>query len=108
MSLVSSKINLILTWSAPCFIIDDPVNNQVPKFSLTDTKRYVPVVTFSTQDNVKLLQQLKSSFKRTINWNKYQSKIKKQEQNIYLDFLADPGFQGANIILFYYLRIVMV
>ena len=43
-------------------------------FSITDAKLYVPVVNLSTQDNAKLLEQLKSSFKRTINWNKYQSK----------------------------------
>ena len=40
-------------------------------FAITDTKSYVPAVTLSTQDNVKLLQQLESGFKRTINWNKY-------------------------------------
>ena len=44
-------------------------------FAITDTKLYVPVVTLSSQDNVKLLDQLKSGFKRTINWNKYQSKV---------------------------------
>ena len=41
------------------------------KSAVTDTKRYVPIVTLSTQDNAKLLQQLKSGFKRTINWDKY-------------------------------------
>ena len=55
--------------------------NQVLAFALTDIKLYVPVVTLSTQDNAKILQQLKSDFKRTIHWNKYQSKI----QNQYLD-----------------------
>ena len=48
---------------------------QSPTFSVTDTKLYVPVATLSTQDNANLLQQLKSGFKRTINWNKYQSKV---------------------------------
>ena len=43
--------------------------------SITDTKLHVPVVTLSTQDNAKVLEQLKSGFKRTINWNKYQSKL---------------------------------
>ena len=45
--------------------------NQVTTFAITDTKSYVPAVTLSTQDKVKLLQQLESGFKRTINWNKY-------------------------------------
>ena len=48
--------------------------NEVPKFRITNTKLYVPVVTLSTQENIKLLKQLESGVKRTINWNKYQSK----------------------------------
>ena len=47
---------------------------EATKFEITDTKSYVPVVTLSTQDNAKLLQQLKSGFKRRINWNKYNQK----------------------------------
>ena len=66
------------------------------KFKITDTKLSVPVVTLSTQDNAKLLQQLKSGFKRTINWNKYQTKVTIEGVNQYLDFLIDPGFQGVN------------
>ena len=41
------------------------VENQVPTFAITDTKFYVPVVTLSIQNNVKLLQQLKSGFEKT-------------------------------------------
>ena len=59
---------------------------------------FVPVINFSTQDNVKLLQQLKPSFKRTINWNKYQSEPKTLTQNQYLNHLIDPSFQGVNIL----------
>ena len=57
---------------------------------------YVLVVTLSDQDNVKLLVQLKSGFKRTINWNKYQSKVSTEAQNPYLDYLVDPSFQEVN------------
>ena len=49
--------------------------------AIVDTKRYVPVLTLSAHDNVKLLQQLKSGFKRTSNWNKYQWKIAIQIPN---------------------------
>ena len=63
---------------------------------ITETKLYVPVVTLSTQDNAKLLQQLKSGFKRTINWNKYESNIKTFAQNRYLNYLINPSFQGVN------------
>ena len=50
----------------------------------------------STQYNVKLLQELKSGFKRTISWNKYQSDPKTYAQNRYLNHLVDPSFQGVN------------
>ena len=50
----------------------------------------------STQDNAKLLEQSKSSFKRTINWSKYQAKISTERVNQYLDYLIDPSFQGVN------------
>ena len=45
------------------------VANQNATFTLTETKLYVPVVTLTTQDNTILQTQLKSGFKRTINWN---------------------------------------
>ena len=55
--------------------------NQGATFSRTGTKFCVPVVTSSTQDNAKLLQHLKSGFKRTIDWNKYNSKPELLTQN---------------------------
>ena len=70
MSLINCEINLILTLPNRCFIIDNPIVGQEPTFTITDTKLYLPVVTLSTKDNAKLLEQLKSGFKRTINWNK--------------------------------------
>ena len=87
MPLINCEINFILTCSANCFIIDAPGNNHVPIFTMTDSKLYVPVVTLSTQDNAKILQQLKSDFKRAINRNKYQLKV--QERNQYLDCFID-------------------
>ena len=78
---------------------DSPVENQVPTLTITDTKLYVSVLTLSTQDNAKLLQQLKSGFQRTIDSNKYQLRITVQEQNRYLDYLIDSSFQCVNRIL---------
>ena len=88
MPLINCEINLILTWSQDCVISSA---TAATKFKITDTKLYVPVVTLSTQDNAKLLQQLKSSFKRTCNWNKYQRRVSLERQNQYLDFLIDPS-----------------
>ena len=56
------------------------------------------IVTLSTQDNAKLLQQLKSCFKRTINWNEYDSEPKTSVRKIYLNHLINSSFQGVNRI----------
>ena len=82
MPLINCEINLILTWSEKCVLSND---TKSAKFTTTDTKLYVPVVTLSIQDNAKLLDQLKSGCKRTINWNKYQSEPALQAQNQYLN-----------------------
>ena len=63
---------------------------------MADTKLYVPVVTLSTQENTKLFQQLKSGFKRVINWNKYLSKPALLPQNPNHNHLVEPSFQGIN------------
>ena len=79
----SFTVNLIFwIWSTDCVISSA---NEATKF-------YVPVVALWTQDNAKLLQQLKLGFKRTINGNKYQSKVSIERQNHYSD-LIDSSFQ---------------
>ena len=62
------EIDLILTWLANCFMIAKAIENQVWRFTITDAKLYIPVVTLSTQDNINILDQLKSGFKRTIKY----------------------------------------
>ena len=71
MSLINCEVNLTLTWSAKCVIVFTEDADKNATFAVTDTNLYVPVVTLSTQDNARLLQQLISGFKRVINWNKY-------------------------------------
>ena len=93
MPLINCEVNLILTWSLICVIIN---YIGAGTFEITDTKLYVPVVTLSTQENTKLLQQLKSGFKRVINWNKYLSKPELLAQNPDLNYLVEPRFQGVN------------
>ena len=53
-------------------------------------------MTLSTHENAKLLQQLKSGFKKVINWNKYLSKPELLTQNPNLNHLVEPSFQGVN------------
>ena len=96
MPLINCEVELILNWSANCVIIYTNVNNQVPTFTITETNLYVPVVTLSTQDNSKLLPQLKSCFKRRIHWNKYLAKPELLAQDPNLNHLFGPSFQGVN------------
>ena len=96
MPLINCEVNLILTWSSTCVIASVIVANQAATFEITDTKLYVPAVTLSTQENTKFLQQLKSGFKRVINWNKYLSKPELLAQNPNLNHLVEPSFQGVN------------
>ena len=93
MPLINCEVNLILTWSKDCVITNSTGEG---KFAKTETNLYVPVVTLSTKDNEKLLQQLKSGLKKTISWNKYESSIKTFAQKRYLNYLINPSFQGVN------------
>ena len=63
MPLINCEVNLILTWSRTC---DISSRTGETKFKITEIKLYVPVVTLSTQDNAKLLQQLKSVLKEQL------------------------------------------
>ena len=97
MPLINCETTLDLNWTEKCVIVVTNLAVPATAFSITNTKLYVSVVALSAQHNAKLLQQLKSSFKRAINWNnKYQTKKLTGKQNQYLDFLINPSFQGIN------------
>ena len=64
--MINCEVSLFLTWSTTCVITNSTGGGR---FTITDTKLYVPVV--SAQDNANLPQQLKFGLKRIINWNKY-------------------------------------
>ena len=65
-------------------------------FKITDTKLYVPVVTLSTENDKKLLEQLTTGFKRTIKLNKWRSEMTNQINNNNLNYLIDPTFTKVN------------
>ena len=96
MPLINCEVSLILTRSSTCVITN---STGAGRFAIPDTKLYIPVVTLSTQDNSKLLQQLKSGFKRVANWNKCLSKLELLAQNPNLNHLVELSFQGVNRLL---------
>ena len=105
MPLINYIIVLDLT-SSKKFVISSVVG--ITEFKITDTKLYVPIVTLSTEDNVKLLKQLESGFKRIMNWNIYHPKFKTFSQNRYLNYLIDPSFQGVNRPFFYHFKMKLI
>ena len=82
--LINCEVNLILTWSSTCVLAAVGDANQAATFAITNTKLYVPVVTLSTQENTKFLQQLK------LGWNKYLSKPELLARNPNLNYLIEP------------------
>ena len=109
--LINCEVELILTWFKNCVLIDkltrdadygahprvSEINNpENAIFQITDTKLYVPVVSLSKENDIKLLEQLKLGFKRTIKWNKYRSQMTTQPQNNNLNYLIDPTFININ------------
>ena len=65
-------------------------------FQVNNAKLHDPVVTFSINDNIKFLEDIKRGFKRTISWNKYRSEITTPPKNNNLDYLIDPTFTNIN------------
>ena len=109
--LINCEVELILTWFKKCVLIDkstreanygaDPNVYEIDNpgnatFKITDIKLFVPVVSLSKVDDIKLLEQLKTGFNRTIKWNKYRSQMSIQPQNNNLNNLIDPTFTKVN------------
>ena len=70
--LINCEVELILNWSKNCVLADMTVANNPPaglEFQIKDTKLFVPVVTLSKENDIKLLEKLKFGFKRTLKWN---------------------------------------
>ena len=109
--LINCEVELILTWFKNCVLINkstrdadynaNPIVYEIDNpenaiFQITDTKLYVPVVTLSKENDIKLLEQLKLGFKRTIKTIKYRSQMAVQPQNKNLNYLIDPTFTNVN------------
>ena len=109
MPLINCEVSLTLMWSENCVLTDittqtarapqgdNPARPAInaptnATFQITDTKLYVPVVSLSTENDKKTLEQLRTEFKRTIKWNKCRSEMTNQTKNNNLNYLSDPIF----------------
>ena len=106
---ISCEVTLELKWNKNCVItsleerqvdagppvvIDNSPTGAT--LAINDCKLYIPVVTLSKEDEIKLLTNLKSGFKREIIWNKYRSQMTTQAINNNLNILIDPTFANVN------------
>ena len=92
MPLINCEVELFLDWSENYVIMSTTVVNENTTFTITKTSLYDK----STKDNAKLLPQLKSGFKKTISWNKYQAKPELLAQNANVNHSIERSFQGVN------------
>ena len=93
MPLINCKIHLELNWSKDCVMstIADTT------FKIKNINLYVPIVTLSSKDNVKLVKLLEEGFKRPVYWNEYQTKIETRtlDNNNLIIFPLDDSFEGV-------------
>ena len=104
--LISCEVSLELKWNKNCIITSlerrqvgaEPRNNAPTgaTLAINDCKLYVPVVTLSKDDEIKLLTNLKPGFKREIISNKYRSQMTTEAINNNLNILVDPTFTNVN------------
>ena len=104
--LISCEVFLELKWNKNCIItsleqrdIGRGNRDNAPTgatLAINDCKLYVPAVTLSKDDEIKLLTNLKSGFKREIIWNKYRSQMTTEAVNNNLNILIDPTFTNVN------------
>ena len=121
--LINCEVELILTWFKNFVLIDkltrdadynaNPIVYEIDNpenaiFQITDTKLYVPVVTLSKENDIKLLEQLKSGFKKTIKWNKYGSQMTIQPKNNNLNYLIDSTFTNVNRLFCFFQEIIIL
>ena len=104
--LISCEVSLELKWNKNCVRtsleqrdIGGGNRDNAPTgvtLAINDCKLYVPAVTLSKDDEIKLLTNLKSGFKREIVWNKYRSQMTTEAVNSNLNILIDPIFTNVN------------
>ena len=106
MPLISCEVSLELKWDKNCVITSQQIginldggNTAAPTGAaraINDCKLYIPVVTLSKHDEIKLLTNLKFGFTREIEWNKYRSQMSTEAINNNLNILIDATFTNVN------------
>ena len=124
MPLINCEVELILTWFKNCVLIskwrrdagyEEHIDKKIDNpenaiFQITGTKLYFPVVTLSKENDIKILEQLKTGYKSTIKWNKYRSQMTIQPQNEeetyekIIDMSNNNDYTSGNLLDFAYFK----
>ena len=104
--LISCEVSLELKWNKTCVITSQQIlvnldggNTAAPTgatLTINYCKLYIPVVTLSKDDEIKLLTNLKFGFTREIIWNKYRSQMSTEATINNLNISIDPTFTNVN------------
>ena len=98
MPLINYKVEISLRWIENCILSNSGTDAT---FKITDAKLYIPIVTLSSEDNVKLSKLLSEGFKRPIYWNEYKVipnkivEIAVNNEEKYMRELLDSSWQGV-------------
>ena len=118
MPLISCEVSLELKWNKNCVITSqqtginlDGANTVAPTGAtlvINDCKLYIPIVTLSKDDEIKLLTNLKSGFTREVIWNKYRSQMFTEAINNNLNILIDLTFTNVNRLFVLAIEMLMI
>ena len=100
--LINCEVELDLSWTKDCVLTEHHYNITGVSYKINSSKFNVSAVTLSINDNIKVLENLKRKFKRTICWNKYRYEMTTQRKNNNLDCMIDPPFTNINSRLFFH------
>ena len=119
--LITCEVSLELRWNKNCVITSFErrqvdagppiVRDNAPTgatLAIDKCKLYIPVVTLSKDDEIKLLTNLKPAFTREIEWNKYRSQVSTEAINNNLNILIDPTFTNVNRLFVLRIKLVMI
>ena len=116
--LISCEVSLALKWDKNCVItsleqrdIGGGNRDNAPTgatLAINDCTLYVPAVTLSKDDEIKLLTNLKSGFKGEIIWNRYRSQMTTEAVNNNLNILIDPTFTNVNRLFVWHTKMLMI
>ena len=94
---MNCEVDLDLLWKTDSALIEHHNYMAIVNFIITSTKIYVSVVTLSLNNSMKISENLKQRFKKTIpSFARFQSNIS--------DYIINPTFTNINKLFFSFIQ----